>query len=214
MSDGSIVEAKTVTCYNRKKWGEPMTGEIPIKVAYQCAYYTSIYKATQVYIPVLFRGSSEFQIYVYTPNYAFEKAIRERVTDFWENHILKQIPPQPLNYDDLLVLNPCISEDSSVGLGETVRDHFDRFVSLKAQIKELENEMEDHKFEIEKFMSDREFLLDEKGERIASFKYNTDSFRLDTAALKKNDPIIYNLYKKPSKPTRVFKLLNQGKKND
>ena len=214
MSDGSIVEAKTVTCYNRKKWGEPMTGEIPVKVAYQCAFYCSIYKATQVYIPVLFRGSSEFQIYVYTANYEFQKTIRERVIDFWENHILKQIPPMATTYEDLLDLYPSVSEGSTIELKNDILNEFESFISLKDQIKKLENKLEDHKFILQNFMGDHEFLIDEKGDKIASFKYNSDSFRLDTTALKKNDPIIYNLYKKPSKPTRVFKLLSRGKQND
>ena len=86
------VEYKLVTNPTRGAWGEEGTDQFPAQYICQCAYYTWLFGVPHwdlaAYLP--YRGVVVFR---YVRNSEFEEEIIRRVTDFWENHVEKKIPP-------------------------------------------------------------------------------------------------------------------------
>lgn len=209
LASGALVEAKTTSYMNRKLWGEAETGQIPRDHACQVAFYSLVYDPPYVDVPVIFRGTEEFQVYLYTRNAALESMIQQQCLQFW-NNVQTETPPMAQTFGDLVNMYTKTVEESYAQLDETIYSDWEKFISLQTQIKQLEGECEQYKLKLARFMEDREYLLDKYQNKVVSFKFNKDGTRLDTAELKRCEPVVYSKYQKESKPSRVFRVL--GKK--
>lgn len=209
--DGGIFEAKTTSIMCRKNWGEPGTSQIPDSHLMQVAYYTSIYDAPYADICVLFMGSPHYEIYRYERDLVVETTIRTAVKNFWENHVLKKIPPEASTFGDLLNLYPRLDPESCVNLDDSVEEDWDQFIHINEQIKVLEEEKEKRKFAVAKFIGEKEYLLGHDNEELASFKYSKTSTRMDLAALKKDHLDIWTKYQKAANPVRTLRIKGNGK---
>lgn len=85
------VDAKNVR-WNRGDWGEEDSGVVPEYVAMQCHHLMTLLDYDRWYVAVLF-GGCEFKKYVLHRDPEISEMIIEADKDFWENHILKEIPP-------------------------------------------------------------------------------------------------------------------------
>lgn len=202
LSDKGILEAKNVGINSLKKWGMQYTDDIPVEYLLQVAHYAAILEAPYVHIAAYF-GGADFRIYEYIPNKKIEALILEKCINFWENHVLKRIPPPATCYEDNLKLWKESVKDSSKIAPADIIASLQNLDQIKKQKKQLEQQEEDIKTRICSYLGYTEILIDDDGRSLCSWKTQNTN-RLDTGLFKKNHPDLYEKYTK-TLTTRVFR---------
>lgn len=202
-----ILECKTTRFFNNNEWGAEGTDEIPIEYLLQVACYCvvgdAMYGVDGADIAAL-GSTSDFRIYHYSRNSELESLLIEKTKAFYENHMLTGTPPEPSRHDDLSKIYKLVKKESvMIATNELVRKA-DELKSISEKIKELEEQEQLLKNEIQLEMKDAENLIDISGQKIATWK-NQSSQRLDATKLKAEKAEIYTAYLKSSE-SRVFRI--------
>lgn len=203
LEDGAVLEAKNVGQYTSKKWGQPFTDDIPVEYYLQVAHYTKIFKAPYARIAAYF-GGADFKIYEYSPNKAIEEMIMSKCTNFWENHVLKRIPPPATKYEDQIKLWKDAFADSKKEATPEIVLTLKQYGAIQKNIKELETEAESLKSTICGFMEASEAITDTGGKTLVTWK-NQKTCRFDLPRFKNEQD---NLYKQHlvEKTSRVLRI--------
>lgn len=180
-----IVEAKS-TKSPIAKWEEG----IPEYYRTQVAYYAMLSDADRVDVPVLF-SNWQYACFTYWRDYEFENRIKKAVIDFWNNHIVAGIPPEPSNPAELQAVYPKIEDTKTIKADNEIREKVSLWQEVSIKRKELEKQEEKLKIEIQRFMGDAG-ILDSGFCRVA-LKERTAS-RLDINSLKATMPELYKEY--------------------
>jgi len=152
VGENSVLECKTTSGWNSKEWVDE---EIPANYLVQVNHYMAVAGYEKAYICVLIGG----QRYLYKEIERDEELIQiliQAEKDFWENHILKRVPP-PL--DGSSAAEKYLKErfkDSAQGVAinlsseykDKISDYFELKNTIKTldlQAKEIENNI---KFEL------------------------------------------------------------------
>ena len=184
------LECKTASAYSADKWKD---GHIPESYQIQCHHYMAVTGAKAWYIAVVILGRE----FIWHKIERDEELIQNLISiekDFWNNHVIPRIMPEP---------------DGSDSSEELIREYFGKALEEKAipltgfddqlkrrtEIAQLMEKLDTEKKTIEQklkmFMGDAEVA--ENDQYRVSWK-NSDSARLDTKALKEEQPDIYNRY--------------------
>ena len=180
-----IVEAKSTKC-PIAKWEEG----IPQYYRTQVAYYAMLSNADRVDVPVLF-SNWQYACFTYWRDYEYEARIKEAVIDFWNNHIVAGIPPEPSTPSELQAVYPKIENAKTVKADNEIREKVCQWQETSIKRKELEKQEEKLKIEIQRFMGDAGIL--DAGFCKVAIKERTAS-RLDINSLKATMPQIYKEY--------------------
>ena len=120
--------------------------------------------------------------------------------EFWTEHILKQVPPDPNSMADVKRLFPRetgemleASNDMAVAIGE--------YRNLSAQIKELTERKDGYATQIAAAIGDAEGILID-GKKAATFKAVTTR-RFDSTSFKKSDPLVWSQFLKETTDRRL-----------
>lgn len=180
-----IVEAKS-TKSPIAKWEEG----IPEYYRTQVAYYAMLSNADRVDVPVLF-SNWQYACFTYWRDYEYEARIKKAVIDFWNNHIVAGIPPEPLNPAELQAVYPKIEDATTIKADSEIRETVNLWQETSIKRKELEKQEEKLKIEIQRFMGDAGIL--DAGFCKVALKERTAS-RLDINSLKATMPELYKEY--------------------
>jgi len=195
-------EAKTTSVLNRAKFSQ---GEFPPNYYVQCMHYMAVTGAERWYLAVLVLNKS-FHVFTIERDEAEIQALIAAEKDFWENHVLKQIPPAPdgseATSEVIKQLFPEAKEREEVALFG-YEDKIEQYLQLDAQLKELEKQKDAIKQELQLALSDAE--IGRAQGYIVEWK-NQVRQTLDTDKLKKEQAEIYKKYLKPAQTVRVFKV--------
>ena len=195
-------EAKTTSVLNRTKFAQ---GEFPPNYYVQCMHYMAVTGADRWYLAVLVLNKA-FHVFTIERDEAEIQALIAAEKDFWENHVLKQIPPAPDGSEStsevIKQLFPEAKEREEVALFG-YEDKIEQYLQLEAQLKELEKQKDAIKQELQLALSDAE--IGRAQGYIVEWKNQTRQ-ALDTARLKKEQAEIYANYLKPAQTVRVFKI--------
>lgn len=168
LAENAILECKTAHEFLSKEWGEPGSDVMPDAYLLQCAHYAIITNAAYVDLAVLI-GSADFRIYRYNRNEALENKIIEMEARFWNEHVLKRVPPEIKSVEDLMTLFP-VSDDKVVTANSDVTYAVYRLNRLKKLMNKIEKKQKDLKFEIQLHMEDADTLIDADGNKLATWK--------------------------------------------
>lgn len=184
------LECKTASAYSADKWKD---GHIPESYQIQCHHYMAVTGAKAWYIAVVILGKD----FIWHKIERDEELIQNLISiekDFWNNHVVPEIMPEP---------------DGSESSEELIRQYFGNAESLKTisltgldeqlkrrfELQELIDKLDTEKKTIDQklkvYMGDAEIAENDKYR--VSWK-NTESARLDTNALKLEQPDIYKRY--------------------
>lgn len=189
------LECKTANEYLKKEWEEE---EIPAQYILQCQHYMAVTGFEAWWIAVLVGGNK----FIYKKIDRDEELINYLVgieKNFWENHVLKQIPPafdgSDASSDLLKAMYPEADPESEVELPLEA----DELILAYGKAKEDEKEASERKKEAENKLKS---LLGENeigiaSEHLVSWK-TVRSNRIETKLLKVDHPEIYNQYAKES----------------
>lgn len=162
-----IIECKSAK-YKDHHWGNPGTDEIPDSYLLQCAHYAIVYDAVRVDLAVLF-GNNDFNIYHYNRNPALEEKLIEKEHIFWHEHVLKEIPPDPINLSDSNLLWPDSLSNSKVATNDTYMT-LCQYDHIKSKIKEMKKEADDLKLKVQIEMGESDTLVNANNEKLATWK--------------------------------------------
>lgn len=206
--DGLVVgenagfEAKTTSILNRAKFAQ---GEYPPNYYVQCVHYMAVTGAERWYLAVLVLNKA-FHVFTIERDEAEIQALIEAEKQFWEEHVLRQVPPQPdgseATTELIKQLFPEAKQRETVALFG-YEDKISQYLELDKQIKELEKQREAIKQELCLTLGDAE--MGRAQGYIIEWKNQTRQ-TLDTQRLKKEQAEIYQQYLKPVQTVRVFKI--------
>jgi putative phage-type endonuclease len=179
----SVWEAKICSAFMRDKWGEPGTAQIPPEYLVQVAFYCAIVNSADAHISVLI-GGNDYREYRYDRDLELEAKIISAACKFW-NAVQTDIPPEPVNIDDLKLMWPNSDSEKSKAVNLEILEHVTNLVNIKSKIKELEEFETDARFNIMRYMEDVEVLTSAEGTPLATLKTNKKGVR--TLILKGNN---------------------------
>lgn len=209
IGEDAILECKTAGQFAGKEWS-PLGGDnIPEPYLLQCAYYAEVVGVSKVYIAVLI-GGNDFRVYHYNRNPALGKLILAKVTDFWENHVLKQIPPDPINQEDAVKLWRTTESDELKLATDEILETLEELRRLRTDKKALEAQLALKQLELYNFMQDAQQINSQSGEPLVTWKMQTMN-RFDANTFKAEHPEMHALYIKTTQ-SRVLRL--KGVNND
>ena len=193
VGENAGLEIKTASPYVESQWTE---GKIPLSYQMQCYHYMSIFQADCWYIAVLIYGR-EFKYYKIERDEEIMQSLIQIEKNFWENHVLKRIPPEP---DGSKVANEVIAEHFKESNGTMIPlSGFGEKLSRRAEVITLLDKLTMEKNQIEQelklFMGNAEIAQNDKF--YVSWK-PVISNRIDTKLLKKEQPEIFKQYQKES----------------
>lgn len=206
-NENALLECKAVfSWYSSKEWGEVGSDQIPEHYLIQCAHYAEVLDVDKVYIAVLLFGH-DFRVYQYNRNRILGNALIDKEKYFWHEHVLKGIPPTSTDINDSIKLYAHLADGSSRVAGRRIENCIKEMKLIKTQAKMLNEAYKERTKEIYNAMQEAEYLNDEQGNNLASWKLQ-NSNRLDINLLKSEMPEVYNKYLRQSK-ARVLKLKGQ-----
>ena len=195
-------EAKTTSVLNRAKFSQ---GEFPPNYYVQCVHYMAVTGAERWYLAVLVLNKA-FHVFTIERDEAEVQALIAAEKDFWENHVLKQIPPTPDGSEStselLKQMFPEAREREEIALYGH-EEKMQQYLELDARVKELTQERDAIKQELQLALADAE--IGRAQGYVVEWK-NQVRQSLDTKKLKSEQIEIYEKYLKPAQTVRMFKI--------
>lgn len=202
VGENAGLECKTTSVLNRCKFSQ---GEFPPNYYVQCMHYMAVTGADRWYLAVLVLNKS-FHVFTIERDEAEIQALIAAEKDFWENHVLKKIPPTPdgseATSEVIKQLFPEAREATETALFG-YEGKIQQYLELDTKAKELECERDKLKQEIQLAMADAE--IGRAQGYIVEWKNQTRQ-TLDTQRLKKEQAEIYAKYLKPAQTVRMFRI--------
>jgi putative phage-type endonuclease len=195
-------EAKTTSVLNRTKFAQ---GEYPPNYYVQCMHYMAVTGADRWYLAVLVLNKA-FYVFTIERDEAEIQTLIDAEKDFWENHVLKQIPPAPDGTEStselIKQLFPEAREREEIALYGH-EEKIQQYLELDARVKELTQERDAIKQELQLALADAE--IGRAQGYIVEWK-NQVRQSLDTKKLKSEHAEIYEKYLKPAQTVRRFMI--------
>lgn len=127
----------------------------------------------------------------------------ESVERFWNDNVLADREPEPINVEDVLLLYNRHTEGVEKEATPEVIEDITAIKDYAQQIKTLEEAKKQHEERVKMYMEDAG-ILTSAGETIATWKAAKDSLRFDSASFKADHADLYNQYCKPQAGSRRF----------
>jgi len=203
-----ILECKTANPFSSGDWGEAGSDQVPMSYLCQCIWYMAITGIDKTDLAVLF-GNSDFRIYEIDWDQGLEELVIAKASAFWNEHVLKDIPPPAQNEADCQTLFNKGDPAKSVEAKQETLELAKRLQLLNREIDVREEEVSSIKQTIMSQMGEAE-LLTYQGKTLATWKAPKPSFRLDSKRFELEHPDLAISYKLPIQNSRrlVIKQLH------
>lgn len=216
--ENAILECKTA--YNDEGWGggvnlhrEPTNEEnrIPPHYLMQVAHYCAVGAFDRAYIAVVFTTTREMRWYRYDRNSTLEEKLIKLESDFWHNHVLTDVMPEPKNENDIKAMfkearfDPCYATAEDEALVY-------KYKALSDLIGEYEEKLQLLRDELCLKMQNHETLVAADGTQLISWKFTKAAARFDAKKFETDRPELYKYYMKESAPSRRFCVKVKGEK--
>lgn len=196
-----LLECKTASVF-AKDWGEENSDEIPYSYWLQSVWYLAALDATICDVALL-RGGQEYRQYQVKREMAVENMMIERARQFWFDHVIANVPPEPVQLNEV---NEFFRQDNGQS---TLADHetvsaLQELKRIKQEIKDLKAIAEKHEAKVKKSLGTSSVLIDHYGQKLASWKV-MEQKRFDVSGFKIAHPQLAKQFIKPSE-SRVFRV--------
>lgn len=206
------LECKTANAFMADKWGPSQEAEIvsgnvvtehqiPLYYETQIQWYMAVTGIETFYVAVLI-GGQDFRMYEVKRDQDVIDAIVSKCRDFWENHVLKDVPPAPINVDDIKKLYAKDSGEMTEATNEEATD-IGELRNLKEQIKSLKEQEEAVASRLIMAIGEKTGLT-LGGKKAVTYKA-MNTTRFSSTDFKKEHPDLYQDYAKTTS-TRVLRL--------
>lgn len=162
-----IVEIKSTNYMMTHLWGEVHTDAIPDAYLLQVAHYSIVTNIPRVDIAVLI-GDEDFRIYTYERDPELEEKIILIEKNFWFNHVLAGVPPEPKTAQDMVNLYPKNTPNKKILANDAILKELELLNFTKKNIKLNEEAKKIHEINIKTYLKDNEMLLNEYEDKLAT----------------------------------------------
>lgn len=201
-----ILECKTANAFTKSEWGQVGSDEVPMTYLAQVAWYQAITDICQADLAVLF-GNSDFRIYQIERDKALEDLIIQKAVHFWNEHVLKDIPPAPSTEADCQLLFSKGASNLRAEANQEMYELSKKLQALNSQITQYEAQSSDIKQTLMNAMGQAESLY-YQGHLLATWKAPKQSYRLDAKRIEQEHPAIYEQYQIPVQNSRRLIVKN------
>ena len=203
-----LLECKTANPFARGEWGEPGTDQVPMSYLCQCIWYMAITGIEQCDLAVLF-GNSDFRIYEIVRDLELEALVIEKALHFWNEYVLKDIPPPAQTEGDYQALFKKTDPSKTIEANPKTVELIRQLQSLSKQSGDVDEKITQIKQYIMNEMKEAE-VLSYQGNVIATWKAPKPSFRLDSKRLELEEKEVFERFKMPIQNSRrlVIKSLD------
>lgn len=190
------LECKTTEVYNIKEWDD----NAPMNYIVQCMHYMAVTGFKKWWL-ACWVGFGKFVYYELNFDAELIDKIMKAEIKFWNNHVLKKIPPD-VNCNDGELLNELYpgGQQSIILTGK--ENEIVKYLEIDKEIKRLKKEKDLYANQIKQELGDHETAT--CGNYSINWK-SQNRISLDSKQLKEEHPEIYNNYSKESK-LRMFKI--------
>lgn len=203
MFNGELVnvEIKTVHAFAAKKWGDMETDEVPIEYAAQVMHGLGITGRRMCIVGCLIGADNIVPYYIERDEETID-SMRAQCVNFWIEHVIRDTPPDPLNFQDLSILF-AKDDGSSVEANADIAEAVEKLNAVKLAIKLDEKIAEELEFQIKNFMEPAATLTFD-GQKLVTYKTQLTN-RFNQKQFGKEHPELFAKFKQPSE-SRVFRL--------
>ena len=197
------LECKTANAFKKEEWEGDSVPD-----AYYCQIQWSQFLSgfNGWWIACLI-GGQHFE-YKYVPrNDAFIAEMLEKVTDFWENHVVAKVPPEVDGSESCTdALKKAYPESNGVeiALPSQANDIIARLDELDKTAALIKEQQEQAKNQLKLLLGDNEVGV--IGDRKVTWKTQNGRTTIDSKLLKKNYPDAYMACMKVGEATRVMRI--------
>ena len=138
--DGTLLngEIKTVHPFAASKWGEQGSEDLPIEYACQVMHGLGVTRRPAAIVAALF-GLDILLCFPVIADQDTIKAMREQSVRFWTAHVVTQIPPDPINVEDVTKLYAGF-EGKPVALSDEAYEALRNLDIARGNVRAIENE--------------------------------------------------------------------------
>lgn len=206
------LECKTASAFasfNADEWGDEGTDLVPASYLIQCATYMALTGCSLWDLAVLF-GNQEVRVYNLKRDADLEGEIIARASEWWDKHIVADVPPEPTCEADIKRLYPS-DNGSAVEANPKTLELIARAVDLRAQIAALEVELDGDKKagsigvigSLKAYMGEASRIV-LGGDDLITWKAGKPAQRFDSKAFQVAHPDLYQQFLKTGEPVRRF----------
>ncbi len=197
INNEGIIECKSTNQFYQNTWEY----DIPIEYYCQLQHYINIAGLDWGEVAILINGRT-FQHFQYTRDDNFINFIENEVSNFWNNHILADIPPEPSNVNDIHKLYRQTNGDYLEAAYETI-ELIKKHKQLKVNQKEIETEISEIQEKLILAIREHDGFTDGLNP-ILTYKFNKPSRIFDKDNFKNENPELFEKYLTEKSGARVF----------
>jgi predicted phage-related endonuclease len=166
----------------------------------QCHWYLLLTNLERCDLAVLF-GNSELKIYQIHKDRELEATLLKQAIDFWENHVQKEIAPQPQTNSDYQTLFQKEVVGKKIEASEQTVKLIAHAHEINKQINAKEEALSQIKKHLMEQMGDAQELI-YHGSLLATWKKPKTSYRFDSKGFAKDHSDLFSLYQMPISNSR------------
>ncbi|MFK8242842.1 MULTISPECIES: lambda-exonuclease family protein [unclassified Facklamia] len=195
----ALLECKTTSAFNKAQWEDD---EIPASYIMQVQHYLNVLDYDKAYIAVII-GNHDFIWKEIERDQELIDMYTKEAETFWNEHVLKNAAPE---IDGLSVTKSALNlveyePVNTLPMFKAQEEQLEQITVIKSQIEELSTLQTELENKIKGYMVEQEAEGLESSKFIVTWKeYNRTS--IDSKALKKEMPEIYDKYSKTSTSKR------------
>lgn len=188
----AVLELKTTSMENLKSWNpngqdlNPTFVHHWVQVQSQLAVTGYKWAAIGVMPADSFRGFGQPELIPIQPDQEFIGMMTDKVRVFWEEHVLKGIPPEPVTDDDLKILYPR-SQPKTLEVDENTRNLVIKIARMRAAKKKIDEHLEPLELSMKMLLTDYE-AASCNGEIVCTYKSAKDKEIFNEGCFLANHP--------------------------
>lgn len=213
-------EAKATSGYPKGEWGESGSDHVPPAYYLQCQHYMLVTGLQRWDLAALI-GSTKFYIYHIFRNEQVITDLLKLEMNFWNNHVLAQVPPEIDGSDaatEYLKNRFPVSDAYTIEADRPMIQAMEKWYAIDAKIDELEQEKQLVQNQIIATMGDAEKMIG--GDYVCNFKSRKAATRIDWQGISKKlaggsvpEEVVIE-FTKENKPARPFTIEYDGESNE
>jgi len=179
-----LLECKTASAFaamNANEWGEAGTDQVPMAYLVQVATYRILAGCHYADLAVLF-GNQDFRVYHLWRDEDLEQMIIAKATEWWQRHVVADVPPEPVSDADVRLLYPASTPAKTVEATDEILQTLSVLRTAKEQAKAYEDAAEAAAVALKAALGDAEALT-YQGQTLATWKSAKPSRRTDWKAV-------------------------------
>lgn len=197
-----ILEIKTTRSRRNSGWGELGDDTINEIALLQGAHYCAVTETDACYFGVFFRAEGEFQVYRYERNARLEGILIEKERVFWEEHVLRGIPPAARSLNEVRSLRSNLVINGAKVATPEISEILSKYKELKEHSSAVEERMQNLRKQLCLAIGDNETIEDDMGKCLATWKYVKGNRRFDADRFKEECPDMHRKYVVDGNPYR------------